>query len=206
MTLLALLRHAETAWSAEGRIQGRTDVPLSDAGRSALHGRMLPREFCDFRVVTSPLRRCAETAVQLGLAPRLQDARLAEMRWGTWEGCRLSDLRAELGEAMKSNEDRGLDFTPPDGESPREVLARVRGWLVDVESCGLPTLGITHRGVIRVVFAAAMGWDMRGRPPVKLDWSALHLFELDDGGMPRVMRLNVPLAGDGPDATPEPDK
>lgn len=206
MTLLALLRHAETAWSAEGRIQGRTDVPLSDAGRSALHGRALPREFCEFQVVTSPLRRCTETAVQLGLAPQLQDARLAEMRWGTWEGRRLSDLRAELGEAMKANEERGLDFTPPDGESPREVLARVRGWLVDVAAGGLPTLGITHRGVVRVVFAAAMDWDMRGRPPVKLDWSALHVFELDDGGMPRVMRLNVPLAGDVLEATPEPDK
>lgn len=206
MTLLALLRHAETAWSAEGRIQGRTDVPLSDAGRGALQGRMLPHEFRDLRVVSSPLRRCTETASGLGLSPRLQDARLAEMRWGTWEGRRLSDLRVEFGESMKMNEERGLDFSPPGGESPREVLARVRGWLEDVADSGLPTLGITHRGVVRVVFAAAMDWDMRGRPPVKLDWSALHVFNLDDSGMPRVTRLNVPLEDVGLQTTPESDR
>ncbi len=206
MTLLALLRHAETAWSAEGRIQGRTDVPLSEAGRSALQGRVLPHEFCELQVVTSPLRRCIETAAELGLSTRSQDARLAEMRWGTWEGHRLPDLRAELGEAMKENEGRGLDFCPPGGESPRVVLARVRGWLADVATSGLPTLGITHRGVVRVVFAAATDWDMCGRPPAKLDWSALHVFNLDSSGMPRIVRLNVPLASGGLEAEPESDK
>ncbi len=206
MTLLALLRHAETDWSARGRIQGRTDVPLSHAGRLALRGRALPLEFEGMQVETSPLRRCVETAAALGLSPRLREPRLAEMRWGSWEGRTLAQLRAELGEAMSENEARGLDFSTPGGESPRDVLARVRDWLADVAASGIPTLGITHRGVIRVVLAAAMDWDMRGRPPVKLDWGALHVFTLDQAGKPCVFRLNAPLAGERPETCPGPDK
>jgi probable phosphoglycerate mutase len=47
--------------------------------------------------------------------------------------------------------------------------------------------------VIRVVFATALGWDMRGRPPAKLDWGALHVFRLDPAGKPSVLQLNVAL-------------
>jgi probable phosphoglycerate mutase len=95
---------------------------------------------------------------------------------------------------MRENEARGFDFTPPGGESPRRVLDRVRSWLADVASNGVPTFAITHRGVIRVVLAAAAQWDMLGRPPVKLDWGAVHVFRLDGGGSPSLLRMNVPLA------------
>ncbi|MEA3194003.1 MAG: 2,3-bisphosphoglycerate-dependent phosphoglycerate mutase [Betaproteobacteria bacterium] len=188
MTLLALLRHGETAWSAEGRIQGRRDEPLSQAGRAALSSVRLPAACQGMRVVTSPLARCVETAVLLGAPRAAREPRLAEMSWGDWEGRRLEDLRAELGEAMRENEARGLDFRPAGGESPREVLARVSQWLALVSE---PTLAVTHRGVIRAVLAAATGWDMRGAPPAKLDWSAFHLFRLDRIGAATIERLNV---------------
>jgi broad specificity phosphatase PhoE len=185
---LALLRHADTAWSAEGRIQGRSDVPLSDAGRAALREFKLPAACAGMRVVSSPLARCVETAVLIGAPQAEREPRLAEMSWGAWEGRRLADLRAELGQAMQENEARGWDFRPQGGESPREVLARVRSWLVEVRE---PTLAITHRGVIRALFAAACGWDMLGKPPAKLDWSALHLFDLAADGTTRIGKLNV---------------
>ena len=88
---------------------------------------------------------------------------------------------------MRQNEARGLDFRPEGGESPREVSSRVGLWL---EGITTPTLAITHRGVIRVALAAATGWDMTGRPPVKLDWSAVHFFRIA-GGRLTVDRLNV---------------
>jgi len=188
MTLLALLRHADTAWSAEGRIQGRSDQRLSDAGRAALAGRARPAACRGMRVVTSPLARCVETAALLGASDAPREPLLAEMSWGEWEGRRLAELRAELGEAMRENEARGLDFRPAGGESPREVLARVSQWLSLLSE---PTLAITHRGVIRAVLAAATGWDMRGAPPAKLDWGACHLFQLDPRGTPRIERLNL---------------
>jgi broad specificity phosphatase PhoE len=185
---LALLRHGDTAWSAEGRIQGRTDVPLSDAGRDALRGFQLPAECRGMRVVCSPLARCVETAALISRASSERDARIAEMSWGAWEGRRLADLRAELGPAMEDNEARGWDFRPQGGESPREVLERVRTWLAELRE---PTLAITHRGVIRAIFAAACGWNLCGKPPAKLDWSALHLFRVSASGMPMIDRLNV---------------
>lgn len=187
MTLLAMLRHADTAWSAEGRIQGRSDVPLSDKGRLALRSFELPKECSAMRVVTSPLARCVETALLLGASDAPREPRLAEMSWGTWEGRKLAELRAELGPAMVENEARGWDFRPRGGESPREVLARVRSWLAELRE---PTLAVTHRGVIRAIFASASGWDMLGKPPAKLAWNAVHLFRIS-GGEIQIERLNA---------------
>ena len=188
MTLVALLRHGDTAWSAEGRIQGRSDVPLSAAGRAALGGFQWPARCREMQVVTSPLSRCTETAALIGAADAAREARLVEMSWGEWEGCVLAQLRAQLGEALRENEARGWDFRPAGGESPREVLVRAQGWLRD---CDRPTLAVTHRGVIRAIFAAATGWDMRGAPPAKLDWHAVQLFRLGNGGAPAVVALNL---------------
>jgi probable phosphoglycerate mutase len=139
------------------------------------------------RIVTSPLKRCVQTAALLGAPDAPREPRLIEMDWGDWEGQTIASLRERLGDEMRENEARGLDFRPPNGESPREVLLRVRTWLREVAT---PTLAVTHRGVIRAVLAQATGWDMRGRPPFKLDWSAAHVFLVHDGE-PSVERLNV---------------
>jgi broad specificity phosphatase PhoE len=193
MILLATLRHAETEWSRDKRIQGRTDVPLSQEGRAALRARALPARCAGMRAVTSPLARCVETAALLGHAHAAQEPRIVEMDWGAWEGRRIAELRATLGAEMQANEARGMDFTPQGGESPRQVLARLRPWLAELAARALPTLAFTHRGVIRVLLAQATGWDMLGRPPAKLDWSAVHLFRLDAQGRPNVHALNVAL-------------
>lgn len=187
MTPLALLRHADTAWSLEGRIQGRADVPL-------LRGtpcRPLPHACRGMRVVTSPLARCVETAALLGAPGAAHEPRIIEMDWGAWQGEKLAGLRQALGQAMADNEARGLDFMPPDGESPRAVSERIRPWLREVALAGAPTLAVTHRGVIRVILAEATGWDLRGKPPAKLDWDALHFFALDPEGRPSILNLNV---------------
>jgi broad specificity phosphatase PhoE len=188
MVLVALRRHGDTAWSAEGRIQGRRDVPLSDAGRAALAACELPALCRGMRVLTSPLARCVETAHLLGARDAPSDPRLIEMHWGDWEGRVLSELREELGAAMRENEARGWDFRPANGETPREVWSRVRPWLAEANE---PTLAITHRGVTRAVLAAATGWDMRGAPPAKLDWHAVHVFRVAPDGTPSVHSLNV---------------
>lgn len=94
---------------------------------------------------------------------------------------------------METNEGRGLDFRPPGGESPREVLARVRPWMEELAEQDVPTLAICHRGVMRVVFASAMRWDMTGKAPAKLDWTALQVFELTVGAGVQVVALNAPL-------------
>jgi broad specificity phosphatase PhoE len=186
MTVLALMRHADTAWSVEGRIQGHADLPLLENVSVSL-----PDACRGMRIVTSPLRRCVQTAALLGAPDAPHEPRLAEMNWGRWEGETLGALRSRLGDEMRENEARGLDFTPLGGESPRVLLSRLRGWLEEIARSRTPTLAITHRGVIRVILAEASGWNMRGKPPAKLDWKAAHFFVLDEQGIPEVQRLNV---------------
>ena len=175
--LFALLRHGDTAWAADGRIQGRSDPTLTDEARDRLRRFKLPNVCAGMRIVTSPLARCVETAALLGAPQAPREPRIAEMSWGAWEGRRLADLRAELGTQMSENEARGWDFRPDGGESPREVLVRVRTWLAELKE---PTLAVTHRGVIRAVYAQAAGWDMLGKPPAKLAWDAVHVFRLEE--------------------------
>ena len=192
MTSLALLRHAPTPWNKARRLQGRADIPIAESSRSELEQRRLPDLVAEFRALCSPLRRCLETASLLGLDPAI-DHRLIEMDWGTYEGHTLADLQAKYAFDLAANESRGLDFRPPEGESPRDVQARIEPLLVEVAAAGRPTIAVTHRGVIRAVYARAMSWDMTGKPPHELDLYALHVFELKRDGAPTVKHLNLAL-------------
>ena len=194
MTPLAIIRHGPTAWNAEGRIQGTTDIPLSASGRAAVADWKTPPELSGFRWVSSPLQRALETARLLGAEPEIVPV-LAEMDHGEWEGCIVNQLRAELGEEMAANERRGLDFRPPGGESPRDVQHRLHPWLTEVGKSGAATVAVCHNGVLRAIYALAIGWEMTGKPPVKLARAAAHLFKVDEDGQPHVERLNIPLIG-----------
>jgi broad specificity phosphatase PhoE len=189
MTMLALLRHGPTQWSAEGRIQGRRDVPLSAAGSATVAGWRLPPEIAAFAWVTSPLRRAIETSAILGVSVDAVEPALIEMAWGAWEGCRLSELRAEIP-GMAAREAAGLDLRPPDGESPRDVQRRLQPFLAVVARRGVPTAAVSHKGVIRALLALATGWDMTRPPPQRLADAALHLFRIDADGIPTVAHLN----------------
>jgi broad specificity phosphatase PhoE len=192
MTLLAILRHGPTAWSAEGRLQGRRDLPLSAEGRCRVAAWRLPPLLagCAWRV--SPLIRASETAALLGISGAVRESALIEMDWGAWEGHRLAELRANVPE-MAAMEAQGLDFRPPDGERPRDVQARLRPFLADIVAANMPVATVAHKGVIRALLALATDWDMRAKPPQRLADDTVHLFEIDRAGTPTVFRLNLPL-------------
>jgi probable phosphoglycerate mutase len=69
---------------------------------------------------------------------------------------------------MAANEARGLDFRPPGGESPREVCARLQALLGELARDPRPVVAVCHKGIMRAALVLATGWDMRGRPPVRL--------------------------------------
>ena len=175
---LTLLRHATTAWNLEKRVQGRIDQPLCEEGWQRLAALTLPPVLRTCRWYCSPLLRARQTAEALGLDAIELEAALIEMSWGDWEGQVLKPLRRKLGESMRRNESRGLDFQPPGGESPRQVQARLRSWLRHIASGGSDCCAITHQGVIRCIYSLASGWDMRGECPVDFAWDAAHQFEL----------------------------
>lgn len=192
MLTIACLRHAATAWNDEGRMQGRRDVPLSPAGRADVSRWRLPDEIAAEDWASSPLSRAVETAQLLsGRLPSLVPE-LIEMDWGAFEGRRLVELRAELGDAFTRNERRGLDFRPDRGESPREVVSRVTHWLDAIAERGKPLVAVTHNGVLRALLACATGWDMTGPPPVKLRPATFHRFAVERGRL-ALLDCNVPL-------------
>jgi 2,3-bisphosphoglycerate-dependent phosphoglycerate mutase len=190
--IVALLRHGRTAWNDQGRMQGRADVPLSDAGREQVRRWRLPASLATARLVASPLLRARETAALLGAEPVAVDDALIEMDWGEWEGESLGALKAGLGAAFEATAGRGLDFRPPGGESPREIQQRIVDWLLRTSAQATPLVAVTHQGVIRSVLALTTAWDMVGRPPVRLADDVVHLIEFRNGRAQPV-EWNVPL-------------
>ena len=193
MTALLMIRHGPTAWNAEGRIQGRADIPLSDAGREQVARLRVPAEFQGWAWVSSPAARARETAMILSGRAPLVEASLSEMDWGAFEGETLAALRARLGPEMAEREAAGLDFRPPGGESPRDVQMRLRPWLALIAKAGRPTIAVSHKGVIRALYAEARDWPMIGKAPDRLRWDHAHLFSIAPTGRVSLARLNIRL-------------
>jgi len=179
---IILLRHGPTEWNARKRIQGRIDNPLSEIGIEQVKRRRLPAELRRMTWYTSPLRRARETAELLGIASPVIEQALVEMHWGDWEGEILKPLRKRLGDEMRDNEARGLDFRPPNGESPRQVRQRIEAWLKKLALKNQDCAVVSHKGIIRCVYSLACGWDMCGESPVKFDWDGAHEFHFDKTG------------------------
>jgi probable phosphoglycerate mutase len=151
MTLLYLVRHGETDWNFERRIQGNTDIPLNDTGREQARrtGKLLARRSWD-AIVASPLSRAFETATiiaeELGLPePTTLDA-IVERDYGAAEG--LTDT--ELNRLYPG------DTFVPNRESRESVVARVIPALLDLAENhqGQSLLVVSHGGVIRSVLNA----------------------------------------------------
>ena len=192
---LMLMRHGLTGWNAEKRIQGRIDRPLSEVGIAQIQSRVLPDALRQLTWYCSPMLRARQTAELMGIQlPTLEPA-LTEMNWGDWEGKILKPLRKQLGDPMRENEARGCDFCPPNGESPRQVQARLKPWLAKVGASGEDCAAVVHKGIIRCLYALAFDWDMRGESPIKFDWTQLHEFEIDGEGEPVRYYRSVALMG-----------
>ena len=189
MSLLLVIRHGPTDWNEAGLIQGHTDRLLSEGGREQIRAARLPAGWADAQCLSSPLSRATETAILLGLDPT-PEPRLIEMAWGEWEGKTLAALRGELGAAMEENEAKGLDFRPPGGESPRDVQGRLRPLLRGLRG---RTVFVTHKGVLRALYALATGWTMTGKAPQKLLDGRAHAFAVAADGLPSLVEVNIPL-------------
>lgn len=187
---LCVIRHGPTAWTADKRLQGRTDIPLSDEGREMVSAWHVPEHIASRTWICSPLTRTQQTSEILAGKPAQIEPRIIEMNYGDWEGCRLPELREELGQEMAENEARGLDFTPPGGESPRDVQQRMQPWLMDIGKDEVPVTVVAHHGIIRALYALATGWNMVDRLPQKFRFGEMHHFLVDPNGRVHVDKLN----------------
>ena len=154
----------------------------------------LPPLLRDAEWETSPLARACDTAALLRPGGCGVARELIEMDWGAWEGSTRAELVAEFGRAALDRSPLGLDFRPPGGESPREVLARLRPWIARRARSGVASVAVTHRGVLRALYAGATGWDMIGPPAARLADAAAQLFLARTDGSVGLIRTNLMLA------------
>ncbi|MBV6631756.1 MAG: histidine phosphatase family protein [Alphaproteobacteria bacterium] len=193
-TKVVICRHGPTNWNRTGRVQGHRDVPLSDHGRQLIRGWQLPTSEPITAWWSSPLIRAVETANRLGAQNLKTDDRLIEGDWGDWDGQRLADIRAAIPDVMEKLEAKGLDFLPPNGESPRMARDRLAAFLTDMAGTDGTVAVVCHKGVMRALYSLAVDWDMTHDPADKLRDACCHLYELDAGGHPTILQLNIPLA------------
>lgn len=163
--ILYYLRHGETDWNAEGRLQGQRDIALNALGRrqAAACGKILRDLFArqgrapqDLDYVSSPLIRARATMElareALGLDPSgyATDPRLAEMSFGRWEGRTYADLREAERPALAARERDKWRFAPPEGESYQQLTERVSEWYATLRR---DTVAAAHGGVARALLA-----------------------------------------------------
>ncbi len=166
-TTLLLIRHGETAWNAEHRIQGSLDVPLSATGirQAALLAERL-RDEPIAAVYSSDLARAALTAGPLaervGCALTL-DARLRERSFGIFEGLTLDEIAIRHTTDFHRWRAREFDWAMDGGESARALLARLTGALTQivVAHAGQTVAVVAHGGVLDIVYrqARTLAWD-----------------------------------------------
>lgn len=167
-TELLLVRHAESAWNADGRWQGHADPPLSARGhaQAAALARALADERID-RLLSSDLTRALETARAIGavhgLAPQ-PDPRLRELDVGCWSGRSRGEIEALDADTLARFRAGDPDARPGGGETRREIRLRVRTAMREIAASlpGRRIAVVTHLGVIRAL--------LPGSQPGNADW------------------------------------
>lgn len=176
MIRLALLRHGHTTWNRAGRVQGRSDIPLDPEAIQGLSALRLPPPWAQAALWSSPLERAAHTAKLVsGREPRLSPA-LMEMNWGDWEGKFAQDLRADPSCDHRDIETWGWNYTPPKGEPPAALRARLLPWVQGLQE---DSVAVCHIGVMRVLMAHATGWNFDGPAPFAVKRNRLFVIEID---------------------------
>jgi probable phosphoglycerate mutase len=195
---VVLWRHGRTAWNAESRFQGTTDVPLDETG--IVQAKRAARDLATLqpdRIVASDLERARRTAEVLGALvglPVTTDADLRETYAGTWQGLVRDDILAADSDTFRAWIS-GADVRPGGGETRTEVAARVSASILR-HLDGLPAGGTlvvaSHGGSIRGAIASLLAlpfehWSALGGL-VNCAWSVL---EEDAAGRWRLLEHNA---------------
>jgi broad specificity phosphatase PhoE len=164
-----LFRHGETAWSLTGQHTGRTDLPLTDAGRQraeALGRHLAGRPFA--LVLSSPLLRAVETCRLAGYGDRVQlTDDLREWDYGAYEGRRTADIRKERPGWLLWRD--GV----PDGETASQVGERAQRVIERAVAADGDVALFAHGHILRVLGGCWIGLGPLGGQLLALDTAAL---------------------------------
>jgi len=183
-----LLRHGETDWNRERRIQGQTDIALNATGQA--QARKMARKLVEilpqpegFQLFSSPLTRARQTMAEIVAAFGLDEAavmldeRLKELSFGAVEGGMWSDVHA-LGIAPELAPERYHDWRPEGGESYADARGRVGEWLASLDQ---PAIVVAHGGISRIL--RGLVFDLPKREIVQLKVPQDRFFRIQDGGL-----------------------
>ena len=158
------VRHGQTDWNAEGRIQGQTEIPLNERGRAQakINGENLVRLRLpeDMPFFVSPMARAQETAriiahvVGRDFEGFTTVPDLRELTFGDWEGRTLVDVWRDDPDPVEDRKDDKWNYVPPNGESYAQLLERVRPVL---ETLPDEAVIVSHGGVMRTVIRHLTG-------------------------------------------------
>jgi probable phosphoglycerate mutase len=195
MKRLILVRHGETDWNAENRLQGQQDVPLNEIGIHQADdiARALADESLDV-IYTSDLIRASETAARIaarhGLTP-VPDVRLRQSAKGRWEGLTWGEI-AERYPADLERWRRDQTYLPPGGETTAHYLARLRDFFEYVQRAhpDQTVVAVSHGHVSRMLICRALGLDFALAGLFTIGNAALVDLSLTNG-RGRLVRMNV---------------
>ena len=184
-----LVRHGQSTWNSEHRIQGQLDPPLSDEGRrqaALLARRLAGRDFAG--LYTSDLKRAFETAEVLGAALDLRvEARpgLREVFLGEWEGLNTQEIAQGYPEAWASWVEEPDWDVVPGGEGAAAFDVRVGAELESIlgDHDQGDVLIVTHGGVIQVALHRLLGRPSSGLWPFRIQNASISVIERRDGRM-----------------------
>jgi broad specificity phosphatase PhoE len=186
---LYFVRHGQTDWNLQGRLQGQCDIELNAAGRrqavacGAILGDLLRRsgrQPGEFVYVSSPLSRALETMALmrqvLGLdpAPDRVDPRLQELSFGDWEGETIAEIRARDPVAIAARERDKWDFEPPHGESYARLSKRIGAWLATRQE---DTVAVAHGGTARALMVELRLVPSARAPLIDIEQGVVYAFE-----------------------------
>ena len=191
-----LIRHAQTIWNREKKIQGHSDTPLTAEGerQAASWGQILLRYPWN-RMLASDAGRALATGEKINAflnIPIEIDPRLREQDWGQWVGKTVSQIQAEDQVLLAEQTNAGWGFCPPGGEDRKGVLARGLGALKDAFNKwpGENILVVTHEGVIKSLIYYLNGRKFLPSEPPLIKSYHLH-FVIHDKNGPRLEVVNT---------------
>ncbi len=159
--LFYLIRHGESLYNAEARIQGQSDVALSPLGlrQAEAIADALAEEPID-AVFASPLRRAMQTAepiaARLGLAIQADD-RLKEIHAGIFQGLLWAEIEARFPDAFRPWSEQHPDFVIPGGESRRSLMVRGRAVFDSIREGPFRRVAIvSHGGILAAALKALL--------------------------------------------------
>jgi probable phosphoglycerate mutase len=197
-TTVWLLRHGETEWNVEGRMQGHNDSPLTDYGLAA--ARAVARRLLNAApsvIYTSDLGRAHRTAEEIAGAtqvPVRTEARLREKNNGIFEGLTQAEVAERYPDEFARYKQRRLDYAPPGGESTAQLRDRAYATLTDLAARhpGERIVVVTHGGIISVFMRTLLGTPLTQNRRFAVDNCALNTltFEAEQPEPWRLVTLN----------------